>query len=104
MNGEKQFFEEAAKIAHEMKNLSVCAVNQYEPIVNMVLSGYITDEDEIAYIMDRMLDFCQFDNMLQLFKKLCRGIYYQYPLLVSDYIMIYKELWESDEDVEEKSV
>lgn len=103
MNGEEKFWGKMEEIAYEMKNLSVLAVDQYEPIVNMVLSGYITGEDEIAHIMDEMLDFCQFDNMLQLFKKLCRGIYHQYPSLVADYIMIYKELWDSDEDDGEDS-
>lgn len=103
MEVEEKVFEKITEIAYEMKNLSVLAVNQYEPIVNKVLSGYITGEDEIAHIMDRMLDFCQFDNMLQLFKKLCRGIYHQYPSLVVDYIMIYKELWDSNEDDGEDS-
>lgn len=48
--------------------------------------------------MDRMLDFCQFNNMLQLFKKLCRGIYYKYPSLVTDHVLFYKEMWESDNE------
>lgn len=44
--------------------------------------------------MDGMLDFCQFDEMLQLFKRLCRGLYLKYPELVKDYILYYREMWE----------
>ena len=93
------------EIAHKMKDLSNIAVCQYAPIVDDIIAGKITEEDEIEHVMDWMLDFCQFDNMLELFKKLCRGIYYKYPSLVMDYILFYKEMWDSDneEDLSENS-
>ena len=90
--------ENIEKIAYGMKDLSNIAVCQYAPIVDDIIAGRITEEDEIAHVMDWMLDFCQFNNMLQLFKRLCRGIYYKFPRLVTDYIFIYKEMWDSDNE------
>lgn len=101
-NDETGFYDKIEQIAYEMQRLSVLAVNQYEPIVDMILEEHITSENEIAHIMDRMLDFCQFDNMLQLLKRLCRGIYYKYPSSVTEYIIFYKDMWESDEDSEDE--
>lgn len=49
---------------------------------------------EIAYIMDGMLDFCQVNEMLLLFKRLCRGLYLKHPELVQDYILYYREMWD----------
>lgn len=94
----RKMVEGIEKIAYKMKDLSNIAVCQYAPIVNDIIDGKITEEDEIEYMMDRMLDFCQFDNMLELFKKLCRRIYYKYPKLVTDYILIYKEMWDGDNE------
>lgn len=82
----------------ELEKLSYLAVEQYSIQVDLVIAGQISDEDEIAHIMDGMLDFCQYDNMLQLFKRFCRMIYSRYPLLVSEYIMLYKDLWGDGEE------
>ena len=84
----RKMVEGIEKIASKMKDLSNIAVCQYAPIVDDIIAGRISEENEIEHMMDRMLDFCQFDNMLELFKKLCRGIYYKYPKLVTDYILI----------------
>ena len=67
------------KMAEQLKTLSNVAV---------------TDEQEIAFILDGMLDFCQFDEMLLLFKRVCRGLYLKHPGLVHDYILYYREMWD----------
>lgn len=67
---------------------------QYTDIVNDILDGKIADEQEIACILDGMLDFYQFNEMLLLFKRVCRGLYLKYPGLVHDYILFYREMWD----------
>ena len=67
--------KEIMKMAEQLKTLSNVAVLQYTNIVNDILDEKITDELEIAFILDGMLDFCQFDEMLLLFKRVCRGLY-----------------------------
>ena len=73
---------EIMRMAEQIKALSNVEVLQYTNIVNDILDGNITDVQEIAYIMDGMLDFCQFNEMLLLFK------------LVQDYILYYREMWD----------
>lgn len=78
----------------KIKELSKVAVLQYTNMVNDILNEKITDEQEIACIMDGMLDFCQYNEMLLLFKRLCRGLYLKHPGLVQDYILYYREMWD----------
>jgi len=84
--------ENIRRIAEEMKELSKVAVIHYGSIVDDILNKEITDKQEIARVMDGMLDFCQFDDMLLLFKRLCRELYPQHPQLVQDYISYYREI------------
>lgn len=86
--------KEILKMAEQLKTLSNVAVLQYTDIVNDILDGKIADEQEIAFILDGMLDFCQFNEMLLLFKRVCRGLYLKYPGLVHDYILFYREMWD----------
>lgn len=85
---------EMIKMAEQLKALSNTAVLQYTNIVNDILNEKITDEQEIACILDGMLDFCQFNEMLLLFKRVCRGLYLKHPGLVHDYISYYREMWD----------
>ena len=86
--------KEIMKMAEQLKTLSNVAVLQYTNIVNDILDEKITDEQEIAFILDGMLDFCQFDEMLLLFNRVCRGLYLKHPGLVHDYILYYREMWD----------
>ena len=70
------------------------AVLQYTNIVNNILDDKITVEQEITCILDGILDFCQFNEMLLLFKRVCRGLYLKHPGLVHDYILLYREMWD----------
>lgn len=64
--------KEILRMAEQLKSLSNVAVMQYTDMVNDILDGKIADEQEIAGILDGMLDFCQFNEMLLLFKRACR--------------------------------
>lgn len=88
--------ENIRRIAVEMQELSKVAMLQYSGIVDDILNKKITDEQEIARIMEGMLDFGQFDEMLLLFKQLCRELYPQHPQLVQDYISYYRETWDNE--------
>ena len=86
--------KEIMKMAEQLKTLSNVAVLQYTNIVNDILDKKITDEQEIACILDGMLDFCYFNEMLLLYKQVCRGLYLKHPGLVHDYILYYREMWD----------
>ena len=91
----KSVEENIRRIAEEMNELSKVAVVQYRSIVDDILNKEFTDKRENARVMDGMLDFCQFDDML-LFKRLCRELYPHHPQLVQDYISYYREMWDNE--------
>lgn len=37
-----------------------------------------------------------FDEILGLFKQVCRNFYNQYPEIITDYVMFYKEMYEEE--------
>ena len=58
------------------------AYQQYSRLVEQVLNGRITEEREIERIMDGLVDFGDNPRLLELYKTLCRHVYYKYPALV----------------------
>ena len=86
--------KEIMKTAEQLKALSNVAVSQYSNIVNDILDEKITDEQELACILDVMLDFCQFNGMLFLIKLVCRVLYLKHPALVNDYFLLYRKMWD----------
>jgi len=69
----------------------------YTPIVNDILNEKISAPAEIERYLESMLDFCYDDEVLLLYKKVCRFLYPKYPQLVNSAVMNYKEMWDSDE-------
>ncbi|WP_288060032.1 hypothetical protein [Thomasclavelia cocleata] len=63
------------------------------PIVEELCNRNDVSQKELEHELEGMLSFCQSDDMLNLFKKLCRKFYKQYPETVASYIMTYKELY-----------
>ncbi|GHU17701.1 hypothetical protein FACS1894163_08930 [Spirochaetia bacterium] len=90
-----QLCDDFNPLIEQLAELSELAVIQYKPLVKEIISGKITDKDEIAHIMDGMLDFCNFDKMLNLYKKVCMSLIHKYPQLAMDYIQVYHEIWDS---------
>lgn len=74
------------------------AVVLYETQVNAIIIAKNTNEKEIQRTLDGMLDFCFHNDMLLLFKKLCRYYYDINPHATADYIRYYKELWDTDDN------
>ncbi len=72
------------------------AYQQYRSTVRMILQDEITEEKQIERIMDGLLDFCDEQRFLKLYKELCRHIFDRYPQLVGEHISIYRSLFESE--------
>lgn len=70
----------------------------YQQLVNSVLSCEIISEREIEAIMDGLLDFCDDDKFLALYKDLCRHVYAHYPQLVGEHINIFRLQFEEQHE------
>ena len=57
-----------------------------------------TDEKQIDHILDGIIDFGDDLRFLELSKRLCRHIYYEYPQLVGGFGQMYRALFEEKED------
>lgn len=58
----------------------------------------ITDEQQLEQIMDGLCDFCDEIRFIDLYRSLCRHIYYQYPQLVGEHVALFRALFEGPDE------
>ncbi|RXJ77886.1 hypothetical protein CRV03_02640 [Arcobacter sp. F155] len=84
------------EIAKKLSNLSKLAIEEYEPLVNKIIISKVKDERHIEKILDGLLDFCFDEEILYLYKKLCRYYYELNPHATVDYINYYRKQYETE--------
>lgn len=94
------FLDEIKDTVSKITDLYDIAYTQYASIVDEVLAGRLTTEKQIEQILDGILDFGDDLRFLELSKKLCRHIYYQYPQLVGDYVHMFRAMLMEKEDAD----
>ncbi len=92
-------FSEIKALAESIKNLSESAFLIYKPMVDDICSGRPVSEKELEHILDGLLSMCISDKMLGLFKQVGRKFYHQYPEIIADYVMSYKEMYGDEDDL-----
>lgn len=102
-NGKQELDD--AKRSHEIKVLAERLISLYkqafwiyEPMVDEICSGRKVESKELENILDRLVSMCASNEMLGLFKRVCRKFYNQYPDIITDYVLFYKEMYEDGED------
>ena len=100
MNNQDKLIEDVEVIVRKIKELHDLAYVQYSQLVDSVLAGSLTDERQIEHILDGIIDFGDDLRFLELSKKLCRHIYYQYPQLVGNFVNMYRMMFEEKEDTD----
>lgn len=69
----------------------------YTPAVQDICNQENITESELEHFLDYLVSACISNDMLLLFKKVCRRFYKKYPETITAYIMIYKEMYEATE-------
>jgi hypothetical protein len=87
-------FENLYKLVLYREELAKKAVALYEPEVQRLIQNNCRDENEIERTLDYMLDFCFNNDMLQLYRKLCRHLYFINPYAAVDYVNYYREMYD----------
>lgn len=84
----------------EDRQLDECqhAMEELRNIVERVLKDQITDEQQLEQIMDGLCDFCDEIRFIDLYRSLCRHIYYQYPQLVGEHVALFRALFEGPDE------
>lgn len=98
MENYEKLLEDIKGTVEQINLLYDLAYEQYLHAVDEVLTGRLTDEKRIEHILDGMLDFGDDLRFLELSKKLCRHIYYQYPQLVGNFVFMFRAIFEEKED------
>ena len=79
------------QIAHKAKQ-------QYSFEVEYILRDQCCEPQRIECLLDGMLDFCFDDEMLRLYKMLCRYYFKMDPMATASYVCAYREMWDEEED------
>ena len=92
----RDFVKKFEGLATQINQLAKQAVKPFANEVTAILQTQSTDCQQIEQLLDRMLDFCFDAEVLFWFKKLCRYYYGINPESTADYIMSYREMWDSE--------
>lgn len=102
MDDYQKMFDDLRVIIETTNQLKRAAYKRYTTLVDSVLENKITGEAEIERIMDGLMDYGDDTDFLELYRKLCRHVYYHYPALVGEHVALFRALFMTkDEDVEE---
>jgi hypothetical protein len=88
--------EEIKKLIENRGQLAQQAFVQYEPMVKNIISSKITDVNNISYTLDCMLDFCFDEQMLLLYRRLCRYLHGVDANAAISYVNAYREMWDEE--------
>lgn len=79
--------------AELMIDLHNVAVSNYGAMVDDVLSGQITEERKIEDIMDGLLNYGDYPDCVELYRKLGHFAAQKYPELVSEHFALFRDLY-----------
>jgi hypothetical protein len=84
-------------LVRELGDLKERAVQQYQPVVNDILRTGSLDARSIERTLDGLLDFCDHESILAMFKALCRHYWPIDAAAAAWYVQAYREMWDSEE-------
>ena len=97
MNTDDAKFNEVIGFARELQHLQQQAAQDYKAVVDEILLTQSRDVQRMEHTLDRLLDYCGHESVLQLYKKLCPHYWNIDPAATADYVNAYREYWDSDE-------
>ena len=90
---EEEFMDGILGMAKALSELQDRAVEAYRPLVDDICTKK-AKEDEVEHLLTWMFDFVENEQMLLLFKKVCRAYFYTYPETVAFYILEYRKRYD----------
>lgn len=88
--------EEIKAMIENRQRLALLAREQYSPLVESILTTGNKDVNHICYTLDGILDFCFDEQMLQLYRRLCRYLMGIDQQAAVDYVNDYREMWDEE--------
>jgi len=82
------------QIVKKLKGIGKQAVAVYGQEINQILDSRCQVKNRIEHSLDGMLDFCFDEDMLVLYKKLCRYYYGIDQSAATSYVYAYRDMWD----------
>ena len=101
MENYESALNEIKEIVEGITSLTNAAYQHYSALVDAVLRDEITDAKQIERIMDGLVDFGDDNRFIDIYRKLCRHVYYNYPELVGEHVALFLTISKT-EDGEDK--
>ena len=89
LDGFKELAESIEQKRHQ-------AYEIYKEGVDRIYVDNVQNVNKIERLLDYILTYCGDEKMLLLFKKLCRHYYKIDPVATAEYVTIYRDMWEED--------
>jgi hypothetical protein len=97
---ENSFYKEVEGMAVAINELAKTALAQLEPEVEALIRSRCEDDHAIERLLDRLLDYAPYEGGLPVFKRLLRYYFPINPDATASYIMSYKEMYDSDDELQ----
>jgi hypothetical protein len=81
-----------------LRGIQELGVAQYTPVVERIIRTRSRDTRHIEHTLDHLLDFACHPGGLVLFNSLCRYYYTLDPAATVEYINIYREMWDNEDE------
>ncbi|WP_273225280.1 hypothetical protein [Geosporobacter ferrireducens] len=72
------------------------ALEYFEPEVHEIIESRCCDKQKIEELLDRLLDYCFNEQILLLYRKLCRYYYQIDPAATVGYVNAYRDMWDCE--------
>lgn len=93
----KEDFEGLCQLAAHLQDVLKHGYETIRPLADQIISGEITDQDEIDHIMDSVLSFIDYAPARDLFFQCCEAIRKNDPAIADEYMVLYRDLCSADE-------
>jgi hypothetical protein len=93
---EDKLINKLRSIIDTRADLAKDAYRLYEPKVELLIASKTKNKLEIERLLDGLLDFCFDDDILTLYRKVCKYYYTISPESTVSYIEYYKEMYDPD--------
>lgn len=90
MDKHQEAFDKIKTAVEGMEMLRKAAFKQYSFLVDEVVKNHITDQREIERILDGLLDFGDYEEFLNIYKVICRHVFYTYPEMVGEHVALWR--------------
>jgi hypothetical protein len=95
-NEESESFKAIVELVKGQEQLGKQAYAIYKPEVEAIIKSNLKDVKKIELTLDYMLSFCFNDDMLLLYRRLCRHLYYINEESAAFYVNAFIEMWDEE--------